>query len=274
MKFIKDFNDNFKSDLLDFLYENEIFHSSLIDIIENSPEQLGKLYAHYSNGILSAFIHYRWDGNSNFTTFDYKSKTDAVLIANHLKDLDLDRILIAGKYTQVKELFTLMNIERNIARDLFFKLNVDVYKNLKLIPSGNLRQAKYCKGDLDAICKFTIGFFGATTKSDIDSVCDESKLIEKINKGMYILEVDKNDVGMARFLGQTKHFTEITSAYIDPIYRKKGLGKALISHMINQSLAKDLLPILATDINNTPAINTYTKLGFEVYGEYSFEFLK
>ncbi len=54
---------------------------------------------------------------------------------------------------------------------------------------------------------------------------------------------------------------EITWLYVDPAYYKMGVGKTLIEHAISR--CDDLIKIVVLS-GNQPAINLYTKLGFEL----------
>lgn len=78
---------------------------------------------------------------------------------------------------------------------------------------------------------------------------------------------------MARFIGKTKNFAEITCVYIHEKYRGSGFGKELICHMIDVALKENKTPVLATSILNIPAMKTYESMGFEIHGECAFEFL-
>lgn len=91
--------------------------------------------------------------------------------------------------------------------------------------------------------------------------------------GVYILDYKNNAIGMARFIGETNNFAEITSVYIDKAYRGKGFGKELIGHMIEIAIQEQKTPILVTSVSNVAAMKTYESMGFERQGEYAYEFL-
>jgi len=78
---------------------------------------------------------------------------------------------------------------------------------------------------------------------------------------------------MARFIGKTNNFAEITGVYIDEAYRNKGFGKELIFHMIEIAMKEEKTPVLATSILNIAAIKTYENIGFQRQEEYAYEFL-
>ncbi len=60
--------------------------------------------------------------------------------------------------------------------------------------------------------------------------------------------------------------------YIDSLavasdYRGRGIGKMLLSHAIEQGIAKGLRPTLLVDPDNAPALRLYTSLGFQFFRE-------
>lgn len=57
MKYISLINDEFKTKILDFLYEDELFNVFLIQFIENQTEDAGELYVEESNGRIDNILY-------------------------------------------------------------------------------------------------------------------------------------------------------------------------------------------------------------------------
>ncbi|KAB2336050.1 GNAT family N-acetyltransferase [Cytobacillus depressus] len=66
-----------------------------------------------------------------------------------------------------------------------------------------------------------------------------------------------------------KHRANIVAMYVSPDYRKKSIGRMLMTAAIDK--AKELNGIeqiyLSVEATNIPAIRLYSSFGFEVYGE-------
>jgi predicted GNAT family acetyltransferase len=139
---------------------------------------------------------------------------------------------------------------------------------------SKIRLANLESEDLEKVKQFTADFFETETEEEVKAVTNTEKILAKIKTGVYLLEYKSNPIGMARFIGKTNNFAEITSVYIDEAYRNKGLGKELIGHMIEIAIKEQKTPVLATSLSNIAAMKTYESMGFERLGEYAFEFLQ
>lgn len=61
---------------------------------------------------------------------------------------------------------------------------------------------------------------------------------------------------------------EILTIAVDPDYRKKGVGRALMEETLRKLYADRAAKLfLEVDANNQPALSLYTKLGFKKIGE-------
>lgn len=258
----------------ELLYTDEMYYVLLIDTIENYPNDLGNLYINEKNNKITDILHIKNDGNSDFTNFYYTSEEGLKSIACEIKKLNFKNILFAGETSKVKDLLDMLNIEKVIDPDIFYKLNFKKYKNSLIEINSKLKHAKINEEDIKKAGDFMINFFGAETKEQMEKVSNVEEITSKIKKNLYFIEYKNKTVGMARFLGNTYNFSEITGVYIDKNYRNKGLGKQLVKLMIDKSLESNKIPVLETCKWNISAIKTYEALGFEKQSSYAFEFLK
>lgn len=265
--------ESIKRDLLELLYKDEVCNSIMIELIQNTNQSLGELYINETSGKITELLHVKYDGNSYFTNFLYSSSTGLNSIAEKITELGYDKTLIAGKSEEVSILLKLMNNNKSINPNVFFKLNFEMYKEINTTYQCKIRLANYSYEDLKAIKKFTARFFEAESQAEVEAVTNTEKILEKMKKGIYLLEHNNETIGMARFAGKTDNYAEITSVYIDEVFRGKGFGREIIAHMVELSLIQNKTPVLATALNNAAAMRTYESLGFERIGEYAFEFL-
>jgi ribosomal protein S18 acetylase RimI-like enzyme len=260
--------------LLDFLYSDEIYNAILIEQIQNDSDSLTELYVNITEGKVTDVLHIRNDGNSDLTNFLYTSEKGLEDIACEINKSKHNKILLAGKLEAVSNLLKVLKAERAITPNIFYKLDVEKYKNINIRLQSKLRPSDSSNCDLEKVKQFTAEFFEAETVEEIEAVTNTEKILDKIKTGVYLLEVDNNPIGMARFIGKTDNFAEITSVYIDRQYRGNGYGKELIHHMIKIAIDQGKTPVLAAAVSNIAAIRTYESLGFARYGEYAFEFLE
>jgi ribosomal protein S18 acetylase RimI-like enzyme len=263
-----------KKEILDFLYFDEIYNAILIEQIQDKTDEYDGLYINKDDGKITDILHIRNDGNSDLTNFSYSSEKGLENIAYEIKSSNLNKILLAGKLEAVSNLLKVLNKEKFITPNTFYKLDVDKYRNVNMKLQSKIRPATPSDCDLKIVKQFTVKFFEAETAEDIAQVTNNKKILDKIKTGVYILELDNNVIGMARFIGKTSNFAEITSVFIDEKYRGNGFGKELIFYMIEIAINEGRTPILATSISNIAAIKTYENMGFVKYGDCAFEFLE
>lgn len=273
MKKVDILTDNLKKKILDFLYHDEIYNAILIELVQNNIDNLGELYVNETEEGITDILHIKNDGNSDFTNFSYTSKNGLKDIACKIKELNRKKILLAGKLEDVNNLLIILGYDKSITPNFFYKLNIEKYKSIHMKYQGEIRLASLSIEDLERVKYLTSRFLEAETEEEIKAITNTEKILAKMRAGIYILDYKNNAVGMARFIGKTHNFAEITSVYIDKAYRNKGLGKELIGHMIEIALQEQKTPVLVTSVSNIGAIKTYESMGFKRQGEYAYEFL-
>lgn len=273
MKKIGIITDDLKKKILEFLYHDEMYNAILIELIQNNTDNLGELYVNETKEGITDILHIKNDGNSDFTNFLYTSKNGLKDIACKIKELNYKKILLAGKLEDVNSLLKILGYEKTTTPNLFYKLDIEKYKNMYMQYQGKIRLASLNSEDLERVKYFTFRFLEAETEEEIRAVTDTEKILAKMKSGVYILDYKNNAIGMARFIGKTNNFAEITSVYIYKDYRNKGFGKELIGHMIEIAIQEQKTPILVTSVSNVAAMKTYESMGFERQGEYAYEFL-
>lgn len=273
MKKVSIITDDLKKKILEFLYYDEMYNAILIELIQNNIENLGELYVNEGKEGIADILHIKNDGNSHFTNFLFTSKNGLQDIACKIKELNYKKILLAGKFEDVNNLLRILGYEKPITSNFLYKLDVKKYKNMHVQYQGEIRLASLSSEDLERIKYFTSRFLMAETEEEIKAITNTEKILAKMKAGVYILEYKNNAIGMARFIGKTNNFTEITSVYIDKAYRNKGFGKELIGHMIELAIKEQKTPVLVTSLSNVAAMKTYESMGFEKQGEYAYEFL-
>ena len=273
MKKISIMTEDLKKKILDFLYGDEIYNAILIELIQNNTNNLGELFISEAEERVTDILHIKNDGNSDLTNFAYTSKEELRDIAYKIKELNREKILLAGKLEDVNSLFEILGYKKSITPNVFYKLDIQKYKNVSMRFQSKIRLANLDSEDLEKVKDFTADFFEAETEEEIKAVTDTEKILAKMKTGVYLLEYKNKPIGMARFIGKTNNFAEITSVYINEAYRNRGLGKELIGHMIESAIQEGKTPILATSLSNIAAMKTYESMGFERQGEYAFEFL-
>jgi predicted GNAT family acetyltransferase len=273
MRKISFLDNDLKKKILNFLYKDEMYNAILIELIENSPENLGHLYIDEAKEEITGILHIKNDGNSDLTNFFYIKEEGLESIVAQMERLDFKKILLAGRLDKVVHLLNGLGYEKKIEPSIFYKLNSEKYKNITKDLKSEIRLATQTEEDVKKVKQFTADFFQAETEEEINRVTNSEKILAKMKAGVYLLEYENEAIGMARFIGKTKNFAEVTSVYIDEAYRNKGLGKELMSHMVNIALKEEKIPVLEASSSNIAAINTYEAMGFEKEGEYAFEFL-
>lgn len=274
MKKISNITDNLKKKILEFLYCDEIYNAILIELIQDHIETLGELYINETEEVITEILHIKNDGNSDYTNFSYTSKEGLESIGCKIKELNYRKTLLAGKFEDVNSLLKTLGHKKSITPNVFYKLDMEKYKNKPMEFQSNIRPANLDSADLEIVKAFTARFLEAETEEEVQAITDTEKILAKMRNGVYLLEYKNNPIGMARFVGKTNNFAEISSVYIEEAYRKKGLGKELIAHMIEIAIGEQKTPVLATSVENIAAMKTYESMGFESHGEYAFEFLE
>jgi len=273
MKKIDVITDSLKKRILKFLYMDEIFNAILIELIQNNRDDIGEIFVKRDAEEITEILHIKNDGNSNLTNFAYTSTEGLKNIADQIKKLNYKKILLTGKLVDVDYLLKMLNCERTPTPNIFYKLDLIKFQDRYMKFRSEIRLAKLSNEDIETVKEFTWKFFEAETEEEINAVTETEKILAKMKSGVYLLEHENRPIGMARFIGKTDSFAEITSLYIDKDYRNKGFGKELTSHMINIAIGQKRRPVLATSSSNFAAIKTYESMGFKRQGEYAFEFL-
>ncbi|MEI7850142.1 MAG: GNAT family N-acetyltransferase [Chloroflexota bacterium] len=88
---------------------------------------------------------------------------------------------------------------------------------------------------------------------------------------IYIAEHGQQLLGITSILRapgiKTRHSATIGGVFILPEWRRLGIIDAFVMECIKWAKLQDVIIIkLAVTTNNQPAIKTYTRLGFEIYG--------
>lgn len=273
MKKISFLTEDLKKKILSSLYNDEMYNVVLIELIQNNTDMLGELYVNKFKEEITDILHIKNDGNSNFTNFLYTSDNGLKDIGNIIKELNYKKVLLAGKLEAVNDLLKVLEYKKSIIPNIFYKLNIEKYRKIEMQNQGKIRLANLSSEDLQTVKCFTVHFLEAKTEEEIKSVTNTEKILAKIKLGIYLLDYKGKTIGMARFIGKTNNFVEITSIYIDKPYRKMGLGKELIRHIIEIAISDQKTPILVTSITNNVAIKTYESMGFERQEKYAYEFL-
>lgn len=250
-----------------------MYNAILIELIQNNRDNVGELYVNGTKEGIADILHIRNDGNLDFTNFLYTQEKGLKDIACKIKELDYEKILLAGKLEDVNSLLKILGYEKDIKPNIFYKLDIERYKSIHMQYQGKIRLASLSNEDLQRVKCFTLRFLEAETKEEIKAIINTEKILAKMKSGIYILDYKNNSIGMARFIGKTNNFAEITGVYIDQEYRNKGFGKGLIGHMIEIAIREQKTPVLVTSISNVVAMKAYESMGFQRQGEYAYEFL-
>lgn len=273
MRKINQLTNEIKQSILDYLYKDEMYNSILIELIENNSENLGELFISDDSKEITGILHIKNDGNSDLTSFHYSTEQSLRAIADIIKNLDYNKILLAGTLDKVTALLCLLGDKRKPGENVFYKLNPEKYKEISKNYRTKIRLAALNKEDIEQVKKFTAAFLEAETEEEVRSITADEKILPKMKSGVYLLEYEGKAIGMARFIGKTKNYAEVTSVYIEESYRNRGFGKELIGHMSHITFKENKIPVLEAWQTNMAARNTYEAMGFEEKGKYAFEFL-
>ncbi|ERI91061.1 acetyltransferase, GNAT family [Clostridiales bacterium oral taxon 876 str. F0540] len=273
MRYITSLNDELKKKILSLLYEDELFNVFLIHFIENQIQDIGELYVEESNGSIDNILHMKFDGNSYFTSFFTKKENGYIEIAKQLQLLNYNRVLLAGKRKEVSKILSYLGKKETSTPDIYYEFDLNRYCKQAIHSDITYRMATCRQNDMSKISEYMIGFFEPTSNMEIADITDENKLTEDIKIGVYFIEYKGQPIGMARYSGKTKNYVDITTVYIDPIYRGKGFGKKLMENMVENIISDNRIPVTQTSSLNLIARKTYESMGFIKKENYSFEFI-
>ncbi|WP_461613709.1 GNAT family N-acetyltransferase [Clostridium sp. Marseille-QA1073] len=259
--------DKIKGLILKFLYKEEEINLFIIHCIESN--NIGDLYIDSEESI-GAILHIKDDGNSLFTNFYYNNKKGFEIIVKEIKRINNPRMLLAAKEDDVREILKRLNISKNIDKNFYYIFDNEKKLNLH-IGEFNFKKATF--KDKNFIKESYIDFFGATSEEDIKSLTNDEKIKYDLENGVYLLYSNYTPIGLAKFSEFSKHFGEITTVYIRKEYRGKGLGKILMSKMVEILIEMGKTPITQANMKNLSAKAIYEGIGFKKYCDYAFEFL-
>ena len=97
---------------------------------------------------------------------------------------------------------------------------------------------------------FEITYHMETEINNINSIILVNEEEKKINAYLYAVKTIDN--------------IDILSIYVEEKYRKKNLGSSLLEELINNNRYLKQSIMLEVSTNNTPAINLYKKMGFQI----------
>ncbi len=273
MKQLTKINGQTRQQIVRALYKDEVYNISLIHPLENFPGQLGDLFINMENDELRSILHMKFDGNSNFTAFYVKNKSNLKDIANVLANSDKADILLAGKFDEIKQIQKLVNRSKDIQKHCFYIFSREKYRPGCFDPAAGLVKIRNCDEDIPELNEMLISFFRAETKDEIKKITGSEKIKTVIENGAFFLKINDKVAGMARFFGYSKNYIEITTVFIRESFRGQGLGKSLMRKMISEAESMNKIPALKADSDNTAACRLYEDAGFRKIGDYAFHFL-
>lgn len=78
-----------------------------------------------------------------------------------------------------------------------------------------------------------------------------------------VLEADDQIVSIVRLGIETDRLVSIGGTYTFPAYRRKGFAERVLQFAVNRIVATGRIAHLIVDIDNTPAVTLYRRMGFE-----------
>ncbi|SFC78109.1 Acetyltransferase (GNAT) family protein [Bacillus sp. 491mf] len=268
MELLTAIDENCKEEIRCCLYREEMFQTLAIQGLEN--EQLGEWYVERADNKVTSILYIKDEGNASFTTFWVKDKTKLEVIAQQIKCLKRNSILLAGKSEYVESIFKYLGIKKEISRDIHY-----VYSQ-KLIHDTDIsivRKAIHNEYDISYIHKFFIHFFQPSSEEQLQRLINKEKISNDIEKGIFFVMHDNVPIGVGRYGSYTKNYIEFTTFYVEEQFRGQKYGGILLSYMISDCLKRGKTPILQTSSNNISARSLYKKLGFKEVTDYSFTFI-
>ena len=129
---------------------------------------------------------------------------------------------------------------------------------------------------LDCLKKYPANF-GTTYQEELNSKSLKLKdAIKNAGKSKFVFGAFNSDqklIGICGFLAETRlktqHRGEIVQMFVDPFYKRKGIGQTLLQLSISKAFEKEEIEqiILSAVASNENAIKLYKKLGFAEYGK-------
>lgn len=108
---------------------------------------------------------------------------------------------------------------------------------------------------------------GFNQNVDVEEV--RKSLIQRGEEEEYlVMEKDGKMVASACIQTYTPAIGQIGAVYTAEEERGKGYCKAIVSEMCSRTIARGKMPTLSVKKNNTPAVRSYTALGFTHYDDY------
>jgi ribosomal protein S18 acetylase RimI-like enzyme len=116
--------------------------------------------------------------------------------------------------------------------------------------------------------------FGTMYDEEVIRTTDNFRERIPVDNNNFILGsyMDENLTGIVAFHQESRiklrHKAYIRSMYVQPEYRKKGIGKLLLNELIKRAKAIQEIEILLLDVitNNLPAKQLYLSFGFQIFG--------
>ena len=90
---------------------------------------------------------------------------------------------------------------------------------------------------------------------DWESLIQQEKII--------VLEADEQIVSIVRLGIETDRLVSIGGTYTCPAYRRKGFAERVLKFAVNRIVATGRIAHLIVDVDNTPAVTLYRRMGFE-----------
>ncbi|MDE3322049.1 GNAT family N-acetyltransferase [Acinetobacter nosocomialis] len=90
---------------------------------------------------------------------------------------------------------------------------------------------------------------------DWESLIQQQKII--------VLEADEQIVSIVRLGIETDRLVSIGGTYTFPAYRRKGFAERILKFAVNRIVATGRVAHLIVDVDNTPAVTLYRRMGFE-----------
>ena len=125
--------------------------------------------------------------------------------------------------------------------------------------------------DFEAICNLITSkeeLFLVYPAGKYPFTLDQLHTLSQLRKELTVAETDEKIIAFANLYDyEAEKFAFIGNVVVDKTLRGKGIGEKLIANMLQVIFQKNNLPEARISVfsNNTPAINLYTKFGFEQF---------
>lgn len=242
------------------LYFQKIFEELKQGILQ------GTFYGYMQQGDLLGLFYF---SNKNSLTVHY---SDSVVLGN----LNLLKAIKHHKPKYIKgEVSVIEGIYRVICRTLDSIHEDDsvlmVYDDNRTIGEVEIpfEWISAASGDVFQELKFFINVenqFGRNVKS-INDISKDLREMLKLKK-YYLVRSSQGLIGQGLIEEETEKLGIIGGIYVDPSYRKQGIGEAISLKLTRQLLEKDKKPYLFVMSNNKNAIHLYEKIGYKLSTPY------